>query len=161
MAVLSSIVLASSLYHLYLVYVSEPLQQRPLIEASDFNNNNGHGLANLDCTKSIVLSDKLEAAPIASEPKRAVWQQFILAFSAVHNTEKLFRVDNRYGVLDTVRLILTFFVYALQAFHFTAEFTAQMLRSIADTVPMEMATSNAYWFARTPGLWIDGFMFTL
>ena len=158
---LGSLVLLSSLYHLYLTYLCDPksIEKKPLIDSQDLNNNcNG---SNCDVQKSLELSCKLEPPHPSEPPKRTICQQFVLSFSAIQNTNKLLRVDNRYGVLDTIRLILTFFVYALQTFHFTAGFTAQMLRSVADTVPGELANSNAYWFARTPGIWIDGFMFTL
>ena len=86
--------------------------------------------------------------------------QFVLSFSAIKNINKLLQYDARFGVVDTIRLVLTWFVYTVQAFIFTIGMSFHMLRSIAHTVPGE-ADQGQYWFMHAPSTMIDGFMFTL
>ncbi len=48
------------------------------------------------------------------------WKKIFLSFSAIKNTKTLLEVNNRFAALDILRLCLTFDVYALQVFDFTA-----------------------------------------
>jgi len=118
----------------------------------------------------VILSTSYEIGIIInekfSENKKTIgqsktWGKFLISFSAITNTNKLLKVDNRFAVLDTMRLFLTFGVYCLQFFDFTFMFGMIGLKRITGSVPMHWLSKNRYWFAKTPGVWIDGFMFNV
>jgi hypothetical protein len=89
------------------------------------------------------------------------WNQILLSFSVITNTKKLLEVNNRFAALDTLRLCLTFGVYSLQSYDFTMLLAIGGLKRIAKELPFKMLSYNRYWFTRTAGVWIDGFMLNM
>src|SRR5699024_2215245 len=131
---LGVIVSLASLYHLYLTHIVDRRPSKTKLVISINNDGNNNSEVDLNKSKPVEFAGKhaVDMAPILKQPncppKRTIPQQFVLAFSAVGNSEKLFRIDDRLAVLDTFRFVLTFAVYSLQTFHFQAMFTMQMLR---------------------------------
>lgn len=90
-----------------------------------------------------------------------VARQLLLSFSAIANSESLFSFNNRHAVLDTLRFSMTVIIFAVQAFGFTAGMSVQTLRSMLYSAPVGMGGGLRFWWLRCPGLWNDGFVFTL
>jgi hypothetical protein len=86
-------------------------------------------------------------------------KEVLLSFSVIKNTNKLLEEDNRFASIDTIRLLLAFGLGALQIYNYTP--LALALKRYSNSVPKHMLYYNRYFFARTPGLWIDPFMLTV
>ena len=163
-AVLSCIVIICSLFHLCLECF-ESYQQKKKNQKSKKsiqpNNDDLDNHNNCQSNDCIVKPSETLKNKQTSSSNRCLASQFLFSFSIIYNTRTLVSSEARYEVVDTIRLVFTLFVYALQAFNFTFFITPQMLRGVLYTVPAEFVSGNEYWFARTPSAFIDGFMFTL
>jgi hypothetical protein len=118
----------------------------------------------------VILSTFYEIGIISNEKffgnKKTIgqsktWGKFLISFSAIANTNKLLKVDNRFAAIDTIKLFLTFGIYSLQFFDFTFMMGTVGLKRVTESVPMHWLSKNRYWFAKTPSIWIDGFMFNM
>ena len=87
--------------------------------------------------------------------------KFIISFSAVQSTQKLFRIEQRNSPLDGLRVVLTFILFLLQVYGLSPGLVTARLQNHQISYPLDAFNDNFYWFVRVPGLWNDGFTFTL
>lgn len=102
-----------------------------------------------------------------SEPRsfytdRSLLVQMLLSFGAIRNSQLLANIENRIAALDTTRFLLIYVLSTINSFWFGIFVTGlKGLKGITRTIPYEILYHNAYWFARIPGVWCDGFVFTM
>lgn len=161
---ISVVIVLCTLYHIYLIACKDANTQRlvqQLLE-QDISNNNQENVTQENFSKavnsSINLSFNLQTRKETVELKRSLCEQLVLSFSVIHNTEKLLGSGDaaRQGPLSSLQLVLTFGLFASQAFSFGLLVTPQLLRNWVQTVPYQLLTSDKYWFVRAPSLWVDG-----
>lgn len=158
------VIVLCTLYHIYLIARKDANTQRlgqQLLE-QDISNYNQENVAQENFPKtinpSINLSFNLQTPEETVQLKRSLCDRLVLSFSVIHNTEKLLGSGDaaHLGPLSSLQLVLTFGLFASQAFSFGLLVTPQLLRNWVQTVPYQLLTSDKYWFVRAPSLWADG-----
>ena len=162
MSSISGLVLLSTLYHIYLIYVKDPKKKKEIdrlnFQAKSNSVIKGNQLLNEYLTEP---RETRSSSTLSTIDARSVRQQFMLAFSVVENTRKLCSLNQQYAALNGLQLIFTFFLFTSQTFAYPFLFTPQLLRNMVNTVPYESINSGVYWFSRTPSVWTDGLMMVL
>ena len=158
MTFMTCLVISCTLTHLYIILGTTETKSQT-IKDSTFEDTITHsnGDAQNGCNGEQVEPTRQQI----KESKPSLATKAVIAFSAIENTKNLIQFDNRHAVLDTIRFLLTFAIFATQEFGLNVMFTPHKLRNHLLTAPIEMIRSNWYWFIRVPGLWNDCFTFTL
>lgn len=143
--------------------IRETNQKKENAKIEDSNGNREEVTVTNGNTISIDISGEKVTKPEVEKPikGKSLSRQLLLSFSAITNSQALFTFNNRHAVLDTLRFGLTVVIFAVQSTGFTAGMSVQTLKSMMYSTPRGMGSGHRDWWLRVPGLWNDGFVFTL